>query len=285
MNPDSLKALIRDSISAGRVLNDTISQLLSDRTAIGVDSVTFVETDDIEETDSIDDDREIVTRINREKVDIDNSVTFSAKDSVILLGNKLAYLFGDGEVEYGNFKLNADEIKMVMDSTTVYANGRLDSVGELQGKPVFQDGGDTYESKTMAYNFKNQRGYITDIITEQGEGYLTGGRAKKMADGSFFSEDAIYTTCDEHDHPHFYIKLTKGKIRPGKDVVSGAAYMVVADVPLPIALPFGYFPFSKEYSSGIIFPTFGDDYNRGFYARNGGYYFAFSDYVDLAVTG
>ncbi|MDE7350039.1 MAG: LPS-assembly protein LptD, partial [Muribaculaceae bacterium] len=285
MNPDSLKALIQDSVAVGRVVNDTISQLLSDRTAIGVDSVSFVETDDIEETDSIDDDREIVTRINREKVDIDNSVTFSAKDSVILLGNKLAYLFGDGEVEYGNFKLNADEIKMVMDSTTVYANGRLDSVGELQGKPVFQDGGDTYESKTMSYNFKNQRGYITDIITEQGEGYLTGGRAKKMEDGSFFSEDAIYTTCEEHDHPHFYIKLTKGKIRPGKDVVSGAAYMVVADVPLPLALPFGYFPFSKEYSSGIIFPTFGDDYNRGFYARNGGYYFAFSDYVDLAVTG
>ena len=239
----------------------------------------------IEETDSIADDRQGMTRINREKVDIDNSVAFSAKDSIVLLGNNLAFLYGSGEVEYGSFKLNADEIKMVMDSTTVYAQGRPDSVGELQGKPVFQDGGDTYESKTMSYNFKNQRGFITDIITEQGEGYLTGGRSKKMADGSFFAEDAIYTTCDEHDHPHFYIQLTKGKIRPGKDVVSSAAYMVVADVPLPIALPFGYFPFSKEYSSGIIFPTFGDDYNRGFYARNGGYYFAFSDYVDLALTG
>ncbi|MDE6695473.1 MAG: LPS-assembly protein LptD, partial [Muribaculaceae bacterium] len=110
-------------------------------------------------------------------------------------------------------------------------------------------------------------------------------RAKKMEDGSFFAEDAIYTTCDEHEHPHFYFQLTRGKIRPGKDVVSGPVYMVVADVPLPLALPFGYFPFSKEYSSGIIFPTFGDDYNRGFYMRNGGYYFAFSDYVDLAVTG
>lgn len=250
------------------------------------DSLTRTITETvIADDDSIENDRRGMTRINREKVDIDNSVTFSAKDSVILLGNKLAYLFGDGEVEYGSFKLNADEIKMVMDSTTVYANGRVDSVGELQGKPVFQDGGDTYESKTMSYNFKNQRGYITDIITEQGEGYLTGGRSKKMADGSFFAEDAMYTTCDEHEHPHFYIKLTRGKMRPGKDVVSSAAYMVVADVPLPIALPFGYFPFSKEYSSGIIFPTFGDDYNRGFYARNGGYYFAFSDYVDLALTG
>ncbi len=282
---DSVSA---DSIAHSRELTDSLDLDFNDRVAITADSIGDDDTEEdieIEETDSIDDDRKAMTRINREKVDIDNSVTFSAKDSVILLGNKLAYLFGDGEVEYGSFKLNADEIKMVMDSTTVYANGRLDSVGELQGKPVFQDGGDTYESKTMSYNFKNQRGFITDIITEQGEGYLTGGRSKKMADGSFFAEDAMYTTCDEHEHPHFYIKLTRGKMRPGKDVVSSAAYMVVADVPLPIALPFGYFPFSKEYSSGIIFPSFGDDYNRGFYARNGGYYFAFSDYVDLAVTG
>ncbi len=260
-----------DTIMADSLRGDSIDDEFFDRTSF--------------DNDTIDDDRKEVTRINREKVDIDSSVAFSAKDSVILLGTKLAYLFGNSEVEYGEFKLNADEIKMVMDSTTVYANGRVDSVGELQGKPVFQDGGDTYESKTMSFNFKNQRGYITDIITEQGEGYLTGGRAKKMEDGSFYSEDAMYTTCDEHEHPHFYIKLTRGKIRPGKDVVSGPAYMVVADVPLPIALPFGYFPFSKEYSSGIIFPTFGDDYNRGFYMRNGGYYFAFSDYVDLAVTG
>ncbi len=286
LNPNELRQ-IRDSLSTDSIEVDTLSVDFNDRVALEPDSIADDEiaTEEFEETDSIDEDRTTMTRINREKVDIDNSVTFSAKDSVILLGNKLAYLFGEGEVEYGSFKLNADEIKMVMDSTTVYANGRVDSVGELVGKPIFQDGGDTYESKTMSYNFKNQRGFITDIITEQGEGYLTGGRSKKMEDGSFFAEDAMYTTCDEHDHPHFYFKLTRGKMRPGKDVVSGAVYMVVADVPLPLALPFGYFPFSKEYSSGIIFPTFGDDYNRGFYARNGGYYFAFSDYVDLALTG
>ena len=145
----------------------------------------------VEDADSMAGDRTAMTRINREKADLENSVAFSAKDSVVLVGNKLAYFFGEGEVEYGSFKLNAEEIKMVMDSTTVYANGRVDSVGELQGKPVFQDGGDSYESKTMSYNFKNQRGFITDIVTEQGEGYLTGGRAKKMADGSFFAEEAL----------------------------------------------------------------------------------------------
>ncbi|MDE5840607.1 MAG: hypothetical protein K2H49_06760, partial [Muribaculaceae bacterium] len=276
--PDSSVADVNDTdtlsvgiIATDSLENDTITEEISDRAAII--------------TDSIGDDRDDLTRINREKVDIETAVAFSAKDSVVLLGNNLAYLFGEGKVEYGQFKLDADEIKMVMDSTTVYATGRVDSLGELIGKPVFQDGGDIYESKSMSFNFKNQRGFITVIVTEQGEGYLTGGRAKKMEDGSFFAEDAIYTTCDEHEHPHFYFQLTRGKIRPGKDVVSGPVYMVVADIPLPLALPFGYFPFSKEYSSGIIFPTFGDDYNRGFYMRNGGYYFAFSDYVDLAVTG
>lgn len=264
---DSIIADVNDSIITDTVISDTI------------------EIDDKIISDSIPSDRSGMTRINRNKVDLETGVTFSAKDSVVMEGNKLAYLFGNGEVAYGQYKINADEIKMVMDSTIVYAVGRTDSLGELVGQPIFQDGGDSYESKSMSFNFKNQRGFVTDIITEQGEGYLTGGRAKKMEDGSFFAEGARYTTCEEHEHPHFYFQLTRGKMRPGKDVVTGAVWPVVADVPLPIALPFGYFPFSKDYSSGIIFPTFGDDYNRGFYARNGGYYFAFSDYVDLALTG
>ena len=106
-----------------------------------------------------------------------------------------------------------------------------------------------------------------------------------MDDGSFYVEDGKYTTCDDHEHPHFYFQLTRAKVRPDKDVVTGPAYMVLADVPLPLALPFGYFPFSKKYSSGVIFPSFGDDYNLGFYLRDGGYYFAINDNVDLALTG
>ncbi|MDE7096746.1 MAG: hypothetical protein K2O47_04550, partial [Muribaculaceae bacterium] len=133
---DSLSVGMIDVDSLG---NDTVSQEISDKSAISADS--------------IDDDRDDFTRINREKVDIETAVAFSAKDSVVLLGNNLAYLFGEGKVEYGQFKLDADEIKMVMDSTTVYATGRVDSRGELIGKPVFQDGGDTYESKSMSFNF------------------------------------------------------------------------------------------------------------------------------------
>ena len=226
-----------------------------------------------------------LSRINRDKVDLETSVTFDAKDSLVMIGQNNAYLYGDGNVEYGQFKLNSEEIQMVLDESTVYAKGVVDSTGNLFGTPVFRDGGDEYESKEMTYNFKTERGFITDVITEQGEGYLTGGASKKMEDGSFFVQDGMYTTCDDHEHPHFYFNVTRGKMVPNKNIVTGPVYMVLADVPLPLALPFGYFPFTKDYSSGIIFPTFGEDYNRGFYLRDGGYYFAISDYVDLALRG
>ena len=229
--------------------------------------------------------KDLITRINRNKVDISSKVDFSAKDSLVLKGLNNAFLFGDGTVEYEEFKVNSAEIRMELDSNTVYAAGVVDSTGTLQNKPIFKDKGGEYESETMKYNFKTERGYITGVITEQDEGYLTGGKAKKMEDGSFFVEDGKYTTCDEHDHPHFYFQLTRAKVRPQKDVVTGPGYMVLADVPLPLALPFGYFPFSKKYSSGVIFPSFGDDYNLGFYLRDGGYYFAINDNVDLALRG
>ncbi|MBD5358279.1 MAG: LPS-assembly protein LptD [Bacteroides sp.] len=229
--------------------------------------------------------RVTLSRINHNEVDLNAAVTFDAKDSLVMIGQNNAYLYGESRVEYGQFKLNSEEIRMEIDKSTVYATGAIDSTGNLVGTPVFADGGDSYESKEMTYNFKTERGFITNVITEQGEGYLTSGASKKMEDGSFFVENGKYTTCDDHDHPHFYFNVTKGKMIPNKNIVTGPVYMVVADVPLPIALPFGYFPFTKDYSSGIIFPTFGEDYNRGFYLRDGGYYFAISDYVDLALRG
>ena len=226
-----------------------------------------------------------IGRINYEKTDLDGTVTFSARDSLILLGQNNAYLFGNGTVEYQDFQLKSAEIRMELDSATVYANGVTDSVGKLADTPVFKDKNGEYQSQTMKYNFKTQRGFITDVVTEQGEGYLLASKTKRMDDGSFYVENGRYTTCDDHEHPHFYFNITKGRMRPKKDVVSGPVYMVLADVPLPLALPFGYFPFSKDYSSGIIFPSFGEDYSKGFYMRNGGYYFAINDYVDLALRG
>ncbi len=231
------------------------------------------------------DDRQEFSRIVRSKVDLDNVINFTSKDSLVLVGQQNAYLYGDGYVDYGEFKLNSAEIRMEIDSSTVYATGVIDSLGQLQGNPVFQQGGDEYESKGMKYNFKTERGYITNVITEQQDGFLIGSKAKKNPDGSFFLEDGFYTTCDDHEHPHFGFRITRGKVRPKKDVVTGPGYMELLGIPLPLALPFGYFPFSEKYSSGVIFPSFGDDYNRGFYLRDGGYYFAINDNVDLALRG
>lgn len=229
--------------------------------------------------------RETITMIDRKKVDLEDVVTFHAEDSLVMFGQNKTYMYGKSSVEYTDLKLNSANISMDMDSSTVHATPQLDTLGNGDGYPVFSDRGGSYESKTMKYNFKTQRGFITDVITEQGEGFLTGAATKKMDDGTFFVADGKYTTCDDHDHPHFYFNLTKAKVTPKKNIVTGPAYMVLADVPLPIAVPFGFFPFSKEYSSGVLFPTFGDDYNRGFYARDGGYYFAINDYVDLALRG
>lgn len=225
------------------------------------------------------------SRIRRMKVDLDNQVVFSSQDSMILLGQNTAYMYGDGKVNYGDMKLDAAQIELDMKSSTVYAVGAVDTAGEVIGSPIFEEGGSSYETKTMRYNFKSKKGYITDVITQQGEGYLTGGQTKKTEGDDYYIQNGRYTTCDNHECPHFYLQLTKAKVKPKKNIVTGPAYMVLSGLPLPLAIPFGYFPFTEKYSSGVIFPTFGDDYQRGFYLSDGGYYFAINDNIDLALTG
>lgn len=225
------------------------------------------------------------SRFVKEKVDLDAAVNLESTDSVVMIGRDLVFLYGDAQVTYGELKLDAAEVKVDLRTSDVYAMGRADSSGEVIGTPVFEEKGTPYESETMSYNFKSKKGFITNVVTQQGEGYITGGRAKKNDDDSFFFVDGKYSTCDNHEDPHFYLQLTRSKLKPGKNVVTGPAYMVLAGLPLPIAVPFGYFPFSDSYASGVIVPTFGDDYNRGFYLSNGGYYFAINDNIDLALTG
>ncbi len=225
------------------------------------------------------------SRIRREKVDLDAAVQFSSSDSMIIIRQDSAMMYGQGAVNYGNIKLDAQVIEMDLNDNTVYAYGVPDSLGEVVGTPIFSEGGTEYEAKTMRYNFKSGKGFITNVVTQQGEGYLTGGVTKKDKDGDFYAKMGRYTTCDDHDCPHFYFQLTKAKVRPGKNIVMGPAYMVLAGLPLPLAVPFGFFPFTDDYASGVIVPTFGDDYQRGFYLRDGGYYFAISPNIDLALTG
>ena len=224
--------------------------------------------------------------VPEKKAGLDAPVTYQATDSMVMTAGNWAYLYGEGDVKYQNIELQSELIEMNLDSSMVYAKFGLDSIGDEYGYPLFKEGEQQYESKTMRYNFKSKKGYITDVITQQGEGYVTAGRTKKMEGDVLNMVGGRYTTCDEHEHPHFYIQMTKAKVRPKKNIVTGPVYLVLEDVPLyPLGLPFCFFPFSSTYSSGIIMPTFGDESTRGFYLREGGYYFALSDYMDLAVLG
>lgn len=226
-----------------------------------------------------------VDTIKPKKQTIEAPVDYSANDSIIFTGGNIGYLYGDSKIDYQTMAIKGEKITLDMDSSTVHASYGVDSIGQEFGFPVFTDNGTDYEMKTVSYNFKSKKGYIRNVITQQGEGYIVADKAKKNADDSFFMCDGKYTTCDHHDHPHFYLMLTKAKVRPKKNIVTGPAYLVIEDLPLPLAIPFGFFPFSQKYSSGIIMPSYGDDMDRGFNLRNGGYYFAINDYIDLALTG
>jgi lipopolysaccharide assembly outer membrane protein LptD (OstA) len=221
----------------------------------------------------------------KKKPMLDAIVDYTANDSIVLTAGNWGYLYGQSDVKYTDISIKSEKIWMNMDSSLVYATYGLDSVGKEFGHPVFTDRGTDYESKTMKYNYKTKKGYITNVVTTQGEGYIIASQAKKNADDSFFMLDGKYTTCDDHEHPHFWLALTKGKVKPKKNVVTGPAYLVIEGLPLPLGLPFGFFPFSDKYSSGVIMPSYGDELERGFNLRDGGYYFAINDNVDLALTG
>ena len=219
------------------------------------------------------------------KSTLEDPVAYEAKDStVFFMKTKNAYLYGDSKVNYQNMQLTAERIAMNMDSSIVHATYVSDSLGKYIGKPVFTQGGDKYVSEKMDYNFKSQKGFITNIYTEQQEGFITGEESKKGEGKEVFLRHARYTTCDE-EHPHFFIALSRAKVIAGKSIYFGPAWPVIEDVPIPIVIPFGFFPFTSKYSSGLIMPSYGDESTRGFYLRDGGYYFAINDHVDLKLTG
>lgn len=214
-------------------------------------------------------------------------VTYEAKDSMVYDAKTgMTYLYGTGAVNYQDMSLTADEISMNIDQKLVHATHRPDSV-KREGRdhlPLYKQGDTEYRSESMSYNFATKQGFIENVYTKQGEGFMQSARTKRDSTGLLYLEHAKYTTCDE-DHPHFYIALSRAKVRPGKEVIFGPAYLVVADVPLPLAIPYGFFPFTKKYSSGIVMPSYGDESSRGFYLRDGGYYFAINDKIDLKLLG
>ena len=233
------------------------------------------------------DDSLALDSINRSrKSGIDSPVEYSAKDSLTYTAaTSQAKLYGDSKVKYQNMDLASEKIFMSLDSNIVHAEGRLDSTTqETIGSPVFKMGSDEYQTGPMSFNFKSKKGLIKDVYTQQDEGFLTSELSKRGPEGEMYIQHGRYTTCDD-PHPDFYLAMSRAKVRPGKDVVFGPTYLVVADVPLPLAVPYGFFPFTKSYSSGLIMPTYGDESNKGFYLRDGGYYFAISDKMDLKLLG
>ena len=224
--------------------------------------------------------------VNRmRKNGIDAPVEYSATDSMTYDHETgVAHLYGSSHVKYQNMDLESDQIYMALDSSLVHATGSTDSTGQKYGTPIFKMGNDTYENDTIAFNFKTKKGLISDVYTQQEDGFMTAQLAKRNGEGDMFLLHGRYTTCDL-PHPDFYFAMSRAKVRPGKNVVFGPTYLVVADVPLPFAIPYGFFPFTKSYSSGFIMPTYGDENSRGFYLRDGGYYFAISDKMDLKLIG
>lgn len=216
---------------------------------------------------------------------IDAEINYTAEDSIVLMGDGTAFLHGGTEVKYKTIGLKADFVRVVMDSSLIYAQGVPDTLGVMQGEPVFAEGETSYESRELRYNLKSKRGFIRHVVTQEGEGYIISDKTKKSPDNTFCIADGKYTTCENHDHPDFYLSISKGKVKPGEYIVTGPAHLVIADVPLPIAVPFGFFPFTSKYSSGVLMPGYTDEMTRGFGLTNGGYYFAINDYMDMEVTG
>ena len=223
--------------------------------------------------------------VRKSKSALEEPVSYSAKDSITFdYTNSRAHLFGGSQVNYQNLQLTADDISLSLDSSLVHASGRPDSTGAIQGKPLFKQGEDEYEPDRISYNFKTRKAFISNVYTQEGEGFMQSREGKRDSSGVMYVQNGKYTTCDA-EHPHFYVSLTRAKMHPGKNVIFGPAYLVVEDVPLPMAIPYGFFPFSSSYKSGFIMPTYGDETTRGFYLRDGGYYFAINDKVDLKVLG
>lgn len=222
----------------------------------------------------------------REKPLFQDIISYDAEDSIrFSVEQKKVFLYGNANVKYITTELNAQFIELDMEKKQAFASGLPDTSGTIIGTPIFKDGSQEFESKELRYNFETGKGFVKDIITQEGDGYVQGKLTKKLTDSIYCVKEGWYTTCDQHDHPHFYIRMNKAKMIRDKKVIAGFSNLVLEDVPLPLFIPFGFFPITKKGTSGIIMPTYGDERMRGFNLRNGGYYWAISDYIDLALTG
>jgi hypothetical protein len=217
---------------------------------------------------------------------IDSKITYKSADLIKRdIINKKFILVKNAVINYGDLEIKADSIIIDMNTNLLFAIGRRDTTGKVQGKPAFKEGSNTFESDELTYNFKTRKALIKNIITKQDAGLLHSQFTKLLEDGTSNISKSTYSTCDA-DTPHFYINLPRARVYPGKKIISGPGNLVVEGIPLPLVIPFGFFPIqTKKAASGLIIPRYGEERTRGFSLTDGGYYFAVSDYFDLQIKG
>lgn len=220
--------------------------------------------------------------------DLQSQIKYASADSISVSFTEDKWrMYKNASLLYEDLDLKADYIEINFGNRTLFASGITDSSGNISGKPIFKQGNDAYNVETVNYNFKTKRGSISDIKTQQGEGFIRGEKVIKTEHDNFYISNGIFTTCDK-EHPDFCMRTHKLKMvkkKHGNQVITGSAYMEIADVPTPLAIPFGFFPADKGRKSGVIFPAYGESQELGFFLRGGGWYFGINDYVDASITG
>ncbi|MEQ9442420.1 MAG: putative LPS assembly protein LptD [Cyclobacteriaceae bacterium] len=223
--------------------------------------------------------------------DIETTIAYDAEDSILFdVQNQIIFLYGNATIDYGETSLQADYIELDWINNVLTARGSEDSTGQITGKPIFNDNGEEYQTEEIRYNFKTRRAYISGVLTQpqgQGEGYVYGETVKKNERDEVFIDKGWYTTCEcePGEIPDFYIQSKRLKVVPGNLVVSGPFNIVITDIPTPLGLPFGIFPMPRKQNSGIIIPQYGEEQRRGFFLRNGGYFFDINEYANLTLLG
>ena len=216
---------------------------------------------------------------------VDKVIKYKAKDSVAMdLTSRRAFLYSDGSIDYDSMLLMADRVEVDFDRHTLHAHGTADTAGNVVGRPFFKQDGTDYHADTITFNYDTKKGIIQGVITQEGEGFLHGQKVKKINDSVMFLSGGSYTTCN-YAHPHFALNFTKSKLIAGDKIVTGPAWLSIEDVPTPVALPFAFFPITHSRTSGVLIPSYGWQNYRGYYLRDGGYYFALGDNWDLSLLG
>ena len=269
--PDSL--LVPDSIPP---ISDSL-RAINDSVSFAKDSIA--RADSIARRDSLD---------MLKKSSLEAPAFTTARDSIIedfSNGKRMIYYYGDVTVKYGNMELTADYMEYDLNSSTLFARGTKDTTGVINGMPVMKQGQSTYTMEEVRYNFASNKARITNMVTQEQDGILHGKKIKMMPDRSINIANGRYTVCD-CEEPHYYLHLSRAKVmtKPSQKTVFGPAWPVIADVPVPIALPFGFIPERPDRATGILFPSFGEEASRGFYLRDAGLYFVIGEYFDIAMT-